>query len=167
GCGEGERRVELSRSVVLSRCAPLSAFSPLLSPFHCVMADAPKISVVLPVRNAAATLPVALESVRSQTFVNWELVVVDDGSNDETPAILAAAARADPRIRIISQAALGIVEALQHAAAAARGEFIARLDADDWSPPERLLRQLQFFERYPQLGVVSCLVRQGGDATVQ
>ena len=57
------------------------------------MAGAPKISIVMPVRNAAGTLRVALESVRSQTFQDWELVTVDDGSKDETAEILAAAAR--------------------------------------------------------------------------
>src|SRR3989449_3075477 len=131
------------------------------------MAGAPKISIVMPVRNAAETLRVALESVRSQTFQDWELVVVDDGSKDDTAGILESAARADPRIRILSQAAFGIAEALQRGCAAARGEFVARLDADDWIPPERLLRQLEFFERHPQLGLVSCRVRHGGEQTAQ
>src|SRR5439155_10088690 len=118
-------------------------------------------------RNAAGALSVALESVRGQTFTAWELVAVDDGSKDETAGILASVARADPRIRILSQAAFGIAEALQHGCAAARGEFVARLDADDWIPPERFLRQLEFFERHPQLGLVSCRVRHGGDPTAQ
>ncbi len=131
------------------------------------MADDPKVSIVLPVRNSAGTLPVVLESVTCQTFANWELVAVDDGSKDETAGILASAASGDPRIQVLSQAAFGIAEALQRGCAAARGEFIARLDADDWSPPERLLRQLEFFERHPELGVVSCRVRHGGDPTAQ
>ena len=131
------------------------------------MADAPKVSIVMPVRNAAGTLPVALESLKCQTFATWELLAVDDGSKDGTADILASAVRADPRIRVLSQAALGVTEALQRGCAAARGEFIARLDADDWSPPERLLRQLECFERQPQLGVVSCRVRHGGDKTAQ
>src|SRR5205809_342154 len=109
------------------------------------MAVAPKVSVVVPVRNAAGTLPIVLDCVRCQTFSNWELLAVDDGSEDGTAGILASAARAEPRIRVLSQAALGIAEALQRGCAAARGEFIARLDADDWSPRERLLRQLEFF----------------------
>jgi len=121
----------------------------------------------MPVRDAAGPLPVALDSVRGQTLVDWELLAVDDGSEDGTAGILASAARADPRIRVLSQVAIGIVEALQRGCAAARGEFIARLDADDWSPPERLLRQLECFERQPQLGVVSCRVRHGGNPTAQ
>src|SRR5439155_1061438 len=92
------------------------------------MADAPKVSIVMPVRNAAGTLPVALESVRCQTFADWELLAVDDGSQDETAPILGSAARADPRIQILSQAAFGIAEALERGCAAARGEFIAPLD---------------------------------------
>ena len=131
------------------------------------MADAPKISILMPVRDASGTLPVVLESVRCQTFADWELLVVDDGSKDETAGILASAARADPRIRVLSQAAFGIVEALQRGCAAARGEFIARMDADDRIPSERLLRQLEFFVCHPQLGVVSCRVRHGGDQTAQ
>ena len=108
------------------------------------MTDSPVVSIIIPVRDAAGTLPIVLECVRSQTFADWELVAVDDGSRDETPDILATAARADPRIRTLSQEAVGIAQALQHGCAAARGEFIARLDADDWSPPDRLERQLEF-----------------------
>src|ERR1041385_6735133 len=131
------------------------------------MGTAPKVSIVMPVRNAAGTLPAALESVRSQTFTDWELVAVDDGSTDETQNILASAASANPRIRIFSQPALGIVEALQRGSSAARGEFIARLDADDWMSADRLMRQLEFFERHPELGLVSCRVRHGGEQTAQ
>ena len=78
--------------------------------FLSLMADAPKVSVVMPVRDAAGTLPVALASVRGQTFADWELLVVDDGSKDETAVTLASVARADPRIRVISQSAFGIAE---------------------------------------------------------
>ncbi len=131
------------------------------------MADAPKISVVMPARNAAGTLPVALESIRCQTIADWELLAVDDGSKDETGLILESAARADARIHVLSQAALGVVEALQRGCAAARGEVIARMDADDRMAPERLRRQLQFLECHPQIGVVSCRVRHGGDQTTQ
>ena len=131
------------------------------------MVDAPKISIVMPARNAARTLPVALESIRCQTIADWELLAVDDGSNDDTGLILQSAARADARIRVLSQGALGIAEALQLGCAAAFGQIIARMDADDWMAPERLQRQLQFLERHPQIGLVSCRVRHGGDPTAQ
>ena len=131
------------------------------------MADAPKISIVMPARNAAGTLPHALESIRRQTSADWELLAVDDGSMDETGPILESAARADARVRVLPQAALGIAAALQRGCAAARGAVIARMDADDWMAPERLLRQLQFLESHPQIGVVSCRVRHGGDQAAQ
>jgi glycosyltransferase involved in cell wall biosynthesis len=105
--------------------------------------------------------------VRCQTFTDWEFLVVDDGSKDETARILASVAHAHSRIRVLSQSASGIAEALKLGCAAARGEFIARMDADDWIPPERLARQLEFFECHPRLGVVSCRVRHGGDQKTQ
>jgi glycosyltransferase involved in cell wall biosynthesis len=131
------------------------------------MSDAPVISVIMPARDAAATVLIALESIRSQTFHDWELVVVDDGSQDETPLLLQSAARSDARIQVLSQDPLGIVEALQRGCAAARGEFIARMDADDWMAPERLSRQLEFLARHSEIGVVSCQVRHGGHQTRQ
>jgi glycosyltransferase involved in cell wall biosynthesis len=132
-----------------------------------LMSGVPKISIVMPVRDAAGTLPMVLKSIRGQTTADWELLAVDDGSKDETRLVLESAARADARIRVLSQAALGIAEALQRGCAAARGEAIARMDADDWMAPERLRRQLQFLECHPQIGVVSCRVRHGGDQTAQ
>lgn len=125
------------------------------------------ISIVLPVRNAAAALPAALASVRAQTHSHWELLAIDDGSTDDTPNLLAAARAADPRVRVVRQPALGIVEALQRACAAARGPLIARFDADDVMAPERLEKQLRFLAQHPEIGLVSCLVRHGGDPGAQ
>lgn len=127
----------------------------------------PRISIVLPARNAAGTLPAALGSIRAQTFVAWELVAVDDGSTDETHRILSSAARADARIRVLSLRPVGIVAALRGGCEAARGEFIARMDADDLMLPERLQRQADFLARHPRIGVVSCRVRYGGDRASQ
>lgn len=123
----------------------------------------PSISVLLPVRNGAATLARALTSIRGQSDAAWELVAVDDGSTDGTRALLEAAAREDARIRIHTQPALGLVAALNAGLAAARGEFIARLDADDESHPERLARQTAHLRAHPEHGLVSCLVDFGGD----
>src|SRR5262245_50717972 len=131
------------------------------------MGDNLKITVVMPVRDAAVMLLVALGSVRGQTYIDWELVVVNDGSKDETELVLNSAAKYDGRIRVISQAPLGIAAALQQGCAAAQGEYIARMDADDWMDPERLRLQLEFLEHNPQIGVVSCLVRHGGDQNSQ
>jgi glycosyltransferase involved in cell wall biosynthesis len=125
------------------------------------------VSIVMPVRNAAATLPIALASIEHQTLSDWQLIAVDDGSMDSSGSILKAAAQADARIHVLAQPANGIVEALQRGCAAAQGEFIARMDADDWMSPDRLLRQSDFLERHPGVGLVSCKVRHGGDESGQ
>ena len=124
----------------------------------------PRVSILLPAWNAAGTLPRAIESIRAQTFPDWELVLVDDGSTDETPAFAEAAARQDPRMRLVRQTHLGIVPALEAGLAVARGEFIARLDADDVSLPTRLEQQVWFLDTHPDIGVVGCLVQFGGPA---
>jgi glycosyltransferase involved in cell wall biosynthesis len=129
--------------------------------------DSPEISIVMPVRDAAATLPATLDSIRRQTFTAWELVVVDDGSEDETPQLLKDLAASDARIRVLTRHAQGIVGALQYGCAAARGRFLARMDADDWMSPDRLQRQAAFLDRHPGIGVVSCRVRFGGDPATQ
>lgn len=91
------------------------------------MTATPDISILLPVRNGASTLPAALESLQTQTFKNWEALVVDDGSTDNTPALIREAVRADPRFRPLHQPPLGIVAALNHAFAHARAPLIARI----------------------------------------
>jgi glycosyltransferase involved in cell wall biosynthesis len=107
----------------------------------------PRISILLPVRDAAATLPEALESIGEQTFTDWELIAVDDGSSDRSGDVLARAGARDGRIRLLRQSAQGIVPALEAARAHARGELLARMDADDRSHPHRLEAQLQLLER--------------------
>src|SRR5664279_1893047 len=77
-----------------------------------LMTALPRVSILMPVRNEAAYLPAALMSLARQTMHMWELVVVDDGSGDDTPAILAAAARNDHRIRVIRRDGGGLVAAL-------------------------------------------------------
>ncbi|AOS43465.1 Putative glycosyltransferase EpsE [Lacunisphaera limnophila] len=125
------------------------------------------LSVLLPVRNAVTTIARAVASVQAQTWTDWELVVVDDGSTDGTRAWLRAAARAEPRLRLIEQPAQGIVAALNAGLAAARGRFIARMDADDECHPERLAVQTAFLADHPTIGLVACRVGYGGDRSVQ
>lgn len=119
--------------------------------------------MILPVRNAATTLPAALASLRAQTRTDWECLIVDDGSHDASPAVAARFAARDPRFRLLRRPPRGLVAALNDGLAVARGRFIARLDADDTCPPERLAEQAARLEHEPGLGVVSCLVRFGGD----
>lgn len=125
----------------------------------------PRISVVMPVFNAAATVGRAVRSVRAQTREDWELIVVDDGSDDETAEAVAAAAGGDGRVKVLRRGREGIAAALNAGIAAARGEFLARMDADDEMYPERLDAQAGFLEEKGNAGVglVSCLVEFGGD----
>ena len=115
---------------------------------------APRISVVLPVRDGAAFLEQALESVLSQTLCELELIVVDDGSTDRTPEILARAAVRDRRVRVLPGRSGGVVPALNEGCAAAAAPFIARLDADDVALPERLDQQVAVLDGHPEVGLV-------------
>jgi len=123
----------------------------------------PTISVVLPVRDGAATLGRALASLQAQTCTDWELIAVDDGSADATRVLLAEAARGDARLHVIGREREGIVAALNAGLAATCGEFVARMDADDAMHPERLAGQLELMRARPDIGLVSCLVDFGGD----
>ena len=106
------------------------------------------ISVILPVYNAARYLRPAVESVLQQTAKDFELIAVDDGSTDESKTILEHYARTDPRVRVISRPNTGIVGALNDGLAAARSEFIARMDGDDIASPERFARQIAFLHSH-------------------
>ena len=112
----------------------------------------PVVSVLIPVYNGAAFLAEALASVRAQSFADWELLLVDDGSTDSTPAICAAAAASDRRVQVLRKANSGLSETLNLGLAEARGDWIARLDADDLMEPDRLARQLAFLRARPDLG---------------
>lgn len=116
-------------------------------------ASCPLVSVITPTYNRAHLLPRALESVLSQDFGDLELIVVDDGSTDETPEVVAGLA--DPRIRYIRFPENRGIGAARHAGvAAARGEFIAFIDSDDVWLPGKLAYQVTLFQCYPQVDVV-------------
>lgn len=125
--------------------------------------EPPRVSVILPVRNAEGTLASAIESIVGQTFSDWELLIADDGSSDPSARIADGFARTDPRIRVLRLPATGIVAALNQAITIAQGGLIARMDADDTSRPNRLARQVTFLAENPAIGVASCLVEFGGD----
>lgn len=108
----------------------------------------PRISILMPVWNGEKYLAAALDSVFAQTFTDFELIVVDDGSTDRTPEILRACP--DPRLRVLRLEHAGIVLALNHGLAHARADWIARQDADDLSGPERLERQWQAVRQNPR-----------------
>jgi glycosyltransferase involved in cell wall biosynthesis len=106
----------------------------------------PRVSVLLPVRNEEPYLAECLDSLSAQTLSDFEVVVVDDGSTDASPAIAAEHARRDPRFRIFRQEPGGMVAASEHARAEARTPLIARMDADDVALPERLELQVAAVE---------------------
>jgi glycosyltransferase involved in cell wall biosynthesis len=117
------------------------------------MSDSPYVSVLLPVRNGLPWLGVALESIRRQIFDDFELIVLEDGSTDDTPGLLSKVA--DRRLRIISTGGVGIARALNIGLEAARGTYIARQDADDESRPDRLARQVAALDADPRIDVMA------------
>lgn len=126
----------------------------------------PSLSVLIPVRNAATTLDQALGSIRSQTLRDWEAIVVDDGSTDDTRRLLEAWGRRDERFRVVRQKeSQGLVPALNRALELARAPVLARMDADDVSLPRRLELQLARL-REGDVATVGCQVRYFPDEAV-
>ena len=115
----------------------------------------PVISVVMPVYNAAKYLVAAIESVRRQSFSSWELLCVDDGSTDGSLEIVRNFATCEPRVRLIACPHRGIVATLNQGVEHCRGEFIARLDADDLALPDRFQIQFDCLRSNPTLAMIS------------
>lgn len=115
----------------------------------------PAVSILMPVRNEERFLPAALRSLAAQTFTDWELVAVDDGSTDGTSRILAEAAAADQRIRVLHSGE-GLVPALNLGLKKCRASLIARMDGDDVSHPRRLAAQVAHLAAHPEIGLVAC-----------
>ena len=118
-----------------------------------MMTAPPTVSVLLPVRNGMPFLPAAIDSVLHQTFDDFELVAIDDGSTDGTAEYLQGLA--DRRVRVLSSPAPGLALALNAGLAVARGRYVARQDADDWSAPDRLARQVAWLDDRPDVGVLA------------
>jgi glycosyltransferase involved in cell wall biosynthesis len=121
--------------------------------------SAPSISVLLPVHNAGRFLRAAVASILAQTHRDFELIAVDDGSTDASGRILDAFAATDSRVRLISRPNTGIVGALNDGLAVARGEFIARMDADDIAEPGRLEQQLAHLLIHPEIIALGTFAR--------
>lgn len=120
------------------------------------MTRAPRVSVLLPQRDAASTVVTALRSVRRQTFHDWECVIIDDGSRDQSAAMAEGFAARDGRFRVHREAHRGVVGALNHGIGLCRGDYIARFDADDVMHRERLALQVEALDREPLLAAVGC-----------
>ena len=128
------------------------------------------ISILLPVYNAQQFLADCLRSIQAQTHTDFEAVIVDDGSTDDTPRILSDYSSRDHRIRVLTLPEnSGIVDAMNHGLKACRGSWIARMDADDIMHPHRLERQIQYFENHPETDILGTKVRvfrDDGELTV-
>jgi glycosyltransferase involved in cell wall biosynthesis len=119
------------------------------------MSDQPAVSVVMSVYNGAPLLRETMESVLAQEVVGFEVIVIDDGSSDESGAILDDYARRDHRVRVLHQENRGLTRALITGCAAARAPLIARHDAGDFSHPRRLIKQKHAMDVAPDLAFVS------------
>jgi glycosyltransferase involved in cell wall biosynthesis len=118
------------------------------------------VSVIIPAHNDAATVERTISSVLNQTYPNLEVLVVDDGSTDETAFLVQRMADADPRIRLLQKANGGLVSARNYGIAHAGGEFIAPIDADDLWHPEKIKKQVTVMrDRGDRVGLVYCWSR--------
>ncbi|WP_190287813.1 glycosyltransferase family 2 protein [Massilia sp. NR 4-1] len=115
----------------------------------------PAVSVIMPAYNAAAFLNQAIDSILMQTFSDFELIVINDGSSDETAALLAQ--QRDPRVRVIHNAGnRGLIYTRNLGIDLARAPYIAFLDSDDLAYPTRLQRQHAYLEQHPDVAAVGC-----------
>lgn len=120
--------------------------------------SSPRVSVLMTAHNAAPFVARAVDSILAQSFADWELIAIDDGSDDGTAAILRS--YRDPRVRVmVLPKNIGRTPALRVAFAAAHGEYIAVLDADDVSSSERLAVQVEYLEAHPEVVLVGTWAR--------
>ncbi len=117
----------------------------------------PKISILMGIYNCAATLPEAIDSILAQTYPNWELILCDDGSKDDTYAVAESYRSRYPEkiILIQNEKNMGLNHTLNHCLQHATGEFISRMDGDDLSMPTRFEKELNFLLENPQFAIVS------------
>jgi glycosyltransferase involved in cell wall biosynthesis len=114
-----------------------------------------RVSVLMAVWNSAGVVGRAVDSILRQSYPDWELLVVDDASTDETALVLQAVERREPRVRVLrNRSNLGLAGALNRGWNEARGDLIARMDADDTSHPERLAHQVRFLDAHPEVAVL-------------
>ena len=116
------------------------------------MKSTPDVSVVLSVRNGGADLPKAVDSILAQTFTNFELIAINNGSMDGTRSYLDGIA--DPRVRVFHQADAGLAAALNRGISLARGRYIARQDHDDLADRSRIAKQVAFLDAHPEHALV-------------
>lgn len=120
-----------------------------------MVTSTPAVSVLMPVYNAGRFLVTAIDSILAQTFSDFELIAIDDGSRDNSAKVLAELAARDQRIRVFTQENQGIVVTLNRALELARAPLVARMDADDVSRPDRFAKQIAYLQRHPEIAAVS------------
>lgn len=116
--------------------------------------NSPDVTVLMSVYNGERYLEEAIESILGQTFQDFEFIIINDGSTDGTEEILTRYQQMDDRIRVYDQENLGLIAALNMGCQLARGKYIARMDADDVSLPERFSRQLSYMDAHPEVGIL-------------
>jgi len=124
------------------------------------------ISVLMPVYNAQKYIKVALESILNQTFTDFEFIIINDGSSDESLKIIEGYALQDARIKVVNRENKGLIKTLNEGLKLAKGKYIARMDADDISLPLRFERQLQYLEEHSDciaVGTFATLIDSDGD----
>ncbi|GAA1749358.1 glycosyltransferase [Agromyces humatus] len=126
----------------------------------------PLVSVIMPVKNRAHRLDESVRSVQRQTYANWELVIVDDGSVDATPAVLAEWAALEPRIRVVLRESGGVSAARNTGIGEAGGEVVAFLDSDNAWSPEFLEVAVGWMSRHDEPFVHTALLRHAGSAKI-
>lgn len=121
----------------------------------------PKISVLMGVYNCADTIQASIESIQAQTFTDWEMIICDDGSSDNTMEIVRACQKNDNRIILIrNDRNRGLSYTLNHCLEEAKGEYCARMDGDDLCDPARFQKELDFLEAHPEYGFVSTTMKR-------
>ena len=115
---------------------------------------APRVSVLMPAYNCAAFIAESIESILNQTFRDFEFIIINDGSTDATADVIREYASRDTRIRFIDNVKnAGIVAVLNQGMDLCRGEYVARMDADDIAAPARFMKQVAFMDAHPRCGV--------------
>jgi glycosyltransferase involved in cell wall biosynthesis len=123
------------------------------------MPNAPLVSVVMAVYNGENYLEEAVQSILDQTFRDFEFIIINDGSTDDTPQILQRKERSDFRISTYHQENRGLISSLNRGCRLSKGKYIARMDADDISLPDRFEKQANYLEEHPEIGVLGTWVK--------
>lgn len=127
------------------------------------MSTCPRVSVVMPAFNAEKYIGEAIESILAQTLSDFEFIIINDGSTDSTSEILDSYRARDPRIRVHTQDNCGTASAMNAGCQLACGKYVARMDADDISLPQRLERQVNYLEQKPELSICGTWMRTLGE----